>query len=205
MYDEDDLISISALQHLLFCERRAALVFMEGLWEDNIYTAQGTVLHEQAHQIETEARGDMRIVRGLWLRSLHLGLVGHADIVEFHRLEAENPDKGIMIVGTDGSWQPIPIEYKRGRLRNEEGYEIQLCAQALCLEEMLHVHMASGALFYGKTKRRLPVTFDYDLRQQTVAAALRLHGIIQEVPILLNGRTVLTKSHPSSSQRQTVP
>jgi len=179
MYEEDDLIPISALQHLLFCERRAALVFIDGLWEDNIYTAQGTVLHEQAHKIETETRGDVRIVRGLWLRSLRLGLLGRADIVEFHRLESEYSANGIAIIGADGTWQPVPIEYKRGRLRNEEGYDIQLCAQALCLEEMLHVHIPIGALFYGKTMRRLPVTFDEELRQQTVAAATRLHGIIR--------------------------
>jgi CRISPR-associated exonuclease Cas4 len=85
VYEEEELLPISALQHLLFCERRAALILLEGLWQDNIFTAEGSVLHEQVHQIETESRGSLRIARGLWLRSLHLGLCGRADVVEFQR------------------------------------------------------------------------------------------------------------------------
>jgi CRISPR-associated exonuclease Cas4 len=178
MYAEEELLPISALQHLLFCERRATLILLDGLWDDNVYTVQGAELHEQVHGIEREARGETRITRGLLLRSLRLGLSGKADVVEFHRLDVPDAQKGVAIPGATGLWQPVPVEYKRGRLRSEESYEVQLCAQALCLEEMLHIKLSSGALFYGKSKRRLEIAFSEDLRQQTEAAAARLHELI---------------------------
>ena len=178
LYDEDDLLPISALQHLLFCERRAALVHIEGLWDENISTTEGAILHEQAHEAETESRGDVRIARGLRLRSLRLGLTGMADVVEFHRLTQGAQAKGVHLEGVDGLWQPFIVEYKRGRLRHEENYEIQLCAQAICLEEVLHVQIDSGSLFYGKTRRRLDIAFSKDLRSRTEAAAARLHELL---------------------------
>lgn len=180
LYDEDELLPISALQHLLFCERRAALVYIEGLWDENVPTTEGGILHERAHESETESRGDVRIARGLRLRSLRLGLSGMADVVEFHRLTQGAQAKGVHLEGVDGLWQPFIVEYKRGRLRHEEGYEIQLCAQALCLEEVLHVHIDLGSLFYGKTRRRLDIAFSEDLRRMTEAAAIRLHQLIKD-------------------------
>jgi CRISPR-associated exonuclease Cas4 len=189
VYAEEDLIPLSGLQHLLFCARRAALVHIEGLWDDNVFTAEGSLLH---HRVEeeppTESRGGVRIARGLQLRSLTLGLVGKTDVVEFHRLldtvnglEPRAPGRkarGIPLNDASGLWQPFPIEYKRGRLRREEGYEIQLCAQAMCLEEMLDVEVPKGALFYGKTRRRLEVNLDDKLRQATEEAARRLHALV---------------------------
>lgn len=176
LYTEDDLLPISALQHLLFCERRAALVHIEGLWDENVFTTEGGLLHERAHEPETEVRGDVRIVRGLRLRSLHLGLSGKADVVEFKRVT--DGQTGVQLEGVAGLWQPMPIEYKRGALRKEEGYEIQLCAQALCLEEMLDVGIPSGAIYYGKTKRRLDIAFNEKLRRETEVAVVRLHELL---------------------------
>jgi CRISPR-associated exonuclease Cas4 len=189
MYGEEDLIPLSALQHLLFCERRAALVHLEHVWAENVFTVEGSHTHKKVHDdMPTETRGDVRIARGLPLRSLRLGLVGKADVVEFHRISSENraedpPDgmrrSGIPLPGATGLWQPFPVEYKRGRLRREEGYEVQVCVQALCLEEMLDVDIPAGALYYGKPRRRLEMLFDAKLRHSTETAALRLHELIR--------------------------
>lgn len=189
MYGEEDLIPLSALQHLLFCERRAALVHLEQVWAENVFTVEGSHAHKKVHDdVPTETRGDIRIARGLLLRSLRLGLVGKADVVEFHRIRAEDeghavPHRtrplGIRLTGATGLWQPFPVEYKRGLLRHEEGYEVQVCAQALCLEEMLAVDIPTGALYYGKPRRRLEVLFDAKLRHATETAALRLHELIR--------------------------
>lgn len=194
MFTEDDLLPLSALQHLLFCPRRAALVYIEQLWEENRATVEGAQLHAKTDSGEpTETLGEMRVARGLRLRSMRLGLSGIADVVEFHRPGEESPPPlaglatGVELPGAEGLWTPYPVEYKRGRQRHEEGYEVQLCGQALCLEEMLGVMVPAGALFYGQTRRRLEVLFDEDLRQRTVEAARRLHELID------SGRTPLAE------------
>jgi len=174
MYDDDDLLPLSALQHLLFCERQCALIHIEQQWEENLYTAEGRIMHERVDAGRSESRGKVRIASGLSVRSLRLGLVGKADVVEFHREEGETGRKGAEITG----WRPFPVEYKRGRPKKEAWDKVQLCAQAMCLEEMLGVEVPSGALFYGKTRRRVDVSFDSELRRQTEAAALRLHALI---------------------------
>lgn len=189
MYSEEDLLPLSALQHLLFCERRAALVHLEQIWAENVFTVEGAHAHKKVHDdVPTETRGNIRIARGLLLRSLSLGLVGKADVVEFHRIQTENGvhvvpqgprPAGLRLVGATGLWKPFPVEYKRGRLRHEEGYEVQVCAQALCLEEMLDVDIPLGALYYGKPRRRLDVSFDAKLRHATETAALRLHELVR--------------------------
>lgn len=188
-FTEDDLLPLSALQHLLFCERRAALVHVEGIWAENPFTVDGRHLNERAEGPDYETHGDIRVARGLSLRSLRLGLSGKADVVEFHpvaeALSGPNPPErgsghmGVALPGVSGHWRPFPVEYKRGRLRHEEGYEVQLCAQALCLEEMLNVEVPAGALFYGKTHRRLEVEFDSNLRNETESAAGRLHQLVR--------------------------
>ncbi|MDY6796007.1 MAG: CRISPR-associated protein Cas4 [Actinomycetota bacterium] len=188
MFSEDDFIPISSLQHLVFCERRAALIYLEGIWDDNPYTIEGIRLHERAHTYEAESRGEIRIVRGLPLRSLRLGLSGKADVLEFHdltrydceQLAVEPCYDGIRLEGVEGIWRPFPVEYKRGKLRHEEAYEVQLCAQALCVEEMLEVSVPKGALYYGKTGRRLEVSIDEHLRKKTEAATERMHELISQ-------------------------
>ena len=165
MFSENDLLPLSALQHLLFCERQCALIHIEQAWEENRLTAEGRVLHERVHKVDDESRGNIRIARGLRLRSLHLGLVGQADVVEFHR--------------HGNAWLPFPVEYKRGKPKKGTFDTVQLCAQAICLEEMKSVVISAGALFYGTTRRRLDVVFDQTLRDQTAAAAERLHRLIE--------------------------
>jgi CRISPR-associated exonuclease Cas4 len=179
MYKEEELLPISALQHLLFCERRAALIILEGLWQDNVFTAEGSILHEQTHQIETERHGDLRIARGLWLRSFRLGLIGNSDVIEFQKVSDYQKDKmTVSLYDIEGFWQPFPVEYKRGRLRSEESFEVQLCAQALCMEEMLNIYIPAGAIYYGKSKRRLEISFNQAIRNKTEASAKCLHEIV---------------------------
>lgn len=175
-FPEEDLAPISALADLVYCERRAALHHVELVWEDNLFTMEGTLLHERSDEYETEVRGDLRIVRGLRLRSLRLGLTGKADVVEFHRVSGM--EAGVSLDGAPGRWRPVPVEYKRGRLRKEEGYEIQLCAQAMCLEEMLNVTIPSGAIYYGSTRRRLDIAFDEELRRETESAVMDLRELL---------------------------
>lgn len=167
MFGEDQLLPLSALQHLLFCERQCALIHIEGLWAENRLTVEGRHLHEKAHEGADETRGGVRIVRGLPLRSVRLGLVGKADVVEFHPPEP---------LGTRP--RPFPVEYKRGRPKRHDADRVQLCAQALCLEEMLGVAVPSGALLYGRTRRRFDVAFDEALRGLTEHTAQRLHELI---------------------------
>jgi CRISPR-associated exonuclease Cas4 len=176
MYAEDDLLPISALQHLAFCPRQCALIHLEQVWAENRLTAQGRVMHERVHEGGNESRGDVRIARGIRLRSLRLGLTGVADVVEFHRPDASgNPQSAIG--HRQSPWLPFPVEYKRGKPKPDDCDAVQLCAQALCLEEMLNVAIADGALFYGTTRRRLDVSFDAALRERTERLAHALHDL----------------------------
>lgn len=181
MYDEDDLLPISALQHLVFCERQCALIHLENAWADNALTVEGAHLHERVHKDgdRSESRGDIRITRGLALRSLRLGLSGVADVVEFHRVNQD----GVMLPGTRGLWRPFPVEYKRGRPKKDRCDEVQVCAQAMCMEEMLRVCIPEGALFYGATHHRFDVSFDAMLRSETEHAASRLHNLVRDAVI----------------------
>jgi CRISPR-associated exonuclease Cas4 len=180
MYSEDDLLPLSAIQHVLFCERQCALIHLERLWEENRLTAEGRLIHERAEERARENRGDIRIVRGLEIRSLRLGLVGVADVVEFHRLSEPDPTSNTLIKLPDatGWWRPFPVEYKRGRPKPGSCDEAQLCAQAICLEEMLNVRVEQGALFYYSIRRRTDVTFNDPLRLLCEEAALKLRNLM---------------------------
>lgn len=165
MYDIDDLIQLSALQHFAFCPRQCALIHIEQVWSENVLTAEGRLMHERAHDEKKESRRNVRIEFGVPLRSLRLGLIGKADVIEFHRID-------------DGQWVPYPVEYKRGKPKRGDCDKIQLCAQALCLEEMTGVHVLEGSLFYGKTRHRLYVVFDDSLRKETEDMALKTRTLI---------------------------
>lgn len=173
-YSEDDLIPISALQHFAFCERQCALIHIERIWQDNKLTAEGSILHENVHQKSSETRDNLHIARSLKLRSLRLGLAGVADVVEFER----NPN-GIEVPGLSGNWILRPIEYKRGRPKPDNCDEIQVCAQAICLEEMLNTVIEDGDIFYGQPRRRHEVHFDARLRKETEIVALRVHNLFK--------------------------
>lgn len=160
--DPDDFIPLSALQHMSFCPRQCALIHVEQVWNENRSTAEGRVFHERVHEAEREWREGILITRGLRLASSRLGLSGVADVVEFH----SRPD-GCILQDLDGKWRPVPVEYKKGKAKRHSADRVQLCAQALCLEEMLSVDVPVGAIFYGKTRRRQEVNLDPGLRSDT--------------------------------------
>lgn len=152
--ETDQAVLISTLNDFLFCPRRAALKLVEGLWEDNAYTLEGSFLHDRADTPGVEERRGVRVVRALPVYSRRLGLVGKADIVEFHRRP-------------DGTEIPCPVDYKRGRKRRWWNDDVQICAQGLCLEEMLGVAVPGGAIFHAGSRRRRDVSFDGALRDMT--------------------------------------
>jgi len=193
MYSEDELLPISALQHLVFCERQAALIHIEGLWEENVLTVEGEELHERAHSQETGTLSGIHTVRGLRVRSLRLGLIGVADVVEFHCVG--RPDEGVPVaVIGPGLWQPYIIEYKRGKPKLDRSDEVQLCAQAICLEEMLGASIPESAFFYGTPRRRQIASLDSVLRHETEEVAERVHRL------LLSGKTP-APAHSRKCQR----
>ena len=174
MYTEDQLLPISALQHLIFCPRQCALIHLEQCWSENALTASGRVMHEKAHSGKTEARGDLRVVRSLRLKSLTLGLTGVTDIVEFHRVSSE----GIVLNNTSGLWSPKIVEYKRGKPKQNRCDEIQLCAQVMCLEDMLGCEITDSQIFYGQKQHRYDIEIDDTLRELTLQTTSDLHTLI---------------------------
>ena len=155
---DDDTLPISGLQHLAFCPRQWALIHLEQMWVENVRTAEGRLLHEKADLPGESRRAGVRTVRGMWLRSDRLHLTGRADIVEFRP-------------------EPYPVEYKRGKSKPNDCDTVQLCAQALCLEEMLQTAIARGAIFYGNPRRRLEVDFTPELRVRTEELAATMHRL----------------------------
>jgi CRISPR-associated exonuclease Cas4 len=171
-YAEADLLPLSGLQHLACCERQWALIHLEQQWEENRLTAEGRLLHKTVDSGVDETRDGVRMVRSLAVRSFRLGVTGKADVVEFP---------------LDGG-PPVPVEYKRGRPKSEPWDEIQLCAQALCLEEMVGRPVTEGAIYYAARRRRTVVEFSAELRQRTEALAARMHelfrGGVTPAPVL---------------------
>lgn len=165
MADEDEPVPISALQHVVFCQRQAALIHVERQWAENRFTAEGQVLHLSVDEPGARRRRGVRRVTALPVASRRLGLAGVADVVEFQR-EA------------DGAETAFPVEFKRGKPKSHRADDIQLCAQALCLEEMTGRAVPEGALFYGETRRRLVIAFDAELRDRTEAAAATMRRLI---------------------------
>lgn len=175
-YNEEDFLKLSGLQHFSFCRRRWALIHVENLWEENYQTADGRLLHSNAHDPEyVESRGDRVITRAVRVFSSNLGVSGECDVVEYIRVA-----EGIPLPGRDGLWQPFPVEYKRGKPAVSTAADaLQLCAQAMCLEEMLCCEIPSGALYYGQTRRREPVAFTQELRQTVKDSLEEMHGYLR--------------------------
>ena len=180
---EEPPIMLSALQHYLFCPRQCALIHVEGAWRENFLTAAGRQLHERVDRRGGETRRDVHLATALRLTSQRLGMAGVADMVEFHRQETPQDGSGRIVAarlpGHSGYWRPFPVEYKRGAPKSHRADEVQLCAQALCLEEMLGVSIAAGALFYGDTRRRTDVAFDSELRTLTEDVAAKVHALMR--------------------------
>lgn len=154
MFTEDDFFQISALQHYVYCPRQCALIHVEDVWHENVFTVRGDILHEKVDTDTYESRGTIKTARGLKIHSFRLGISGRCDVVEFRRT-SNNAD------------QPMPVEFKSGEPKDDISDKVQLCAQALCLEEMLDTPVNHGAFFYAKIRRRVQVEIDGDLRKQT--------------------------------------
>lgn len=166
-----ELLQLSGLQHFAFCRRQWGLIHIEQQWAENFRTTDGELMHKNAHNVgSAELRGDVLTVRGIYLRSRKLGVSGQCDVVEFHR----SPD-GVPLVGREGKWLPYPVEYKRGSPKAGNADALQLCAQAMCLEEMLCCDIPEGALFYGETRRRQLVAFSSELRDEVVSLLSQMH------------------------------
>ncbi|MBF0097131.1 MAG: CRISPR-associated protein Cas4 [Magnetococcales bacterium] len=170
------MLPISALQHLLHCPRQCALIHLEQAWADNQHTVEGNILHEKVHQEDAETRPGVRITRGLPVASEFLGMVGQCDVVEFVAV-AGAIRRGRSLSPT--VWSSVtPVEYKRGRPKSNDADRVQLCAQALCLEEMLGMSIPQGALYYGRPRRRTPVMFTPELRSVTVETIRQLRALL---------------------------
>ena len=173
MYHEEDFLAISGLQHFAFCRRQWALIHIEQQWQENLRTVEGHILHENAHDaFFTEKRGTVLISRGMAVQSRTLGVNGVCDVVELHA----SPD-GVPIFGREGKWLPIPVEYKRGSPKETDADRLQLCCQAMCLEEMLCCSIPEGALFYGEPRRRTVVLFTPELRETVRRDSDEMHQL----------------------------
>ena len=162
IYDEDDFLLISGIQHFAFCRRQWAMIHLEQQWKENLLTVEGRIVHEQCHDEGfSEKRRDLLTARGMRVFSRTLGAVGQCDVVEFHRQE-----DGVQIFGQEGSWQPAPVEYKRGKPKAEDCDRLQLAAQTMCLEEMLGGRIPTAYLYYAEIRRREEVDVSETLRQE---------------------------------------
>ena len=169
-FSDSDLLPLSALQHYIYCPRQCALIHLEQQWTENRFTAEGRAQHERVDRPEHETRDGIRYEYATLLRSLKLGLIGKADVVEFHLSSAGGNLKSPARV--------FPVEHKRGRPKPSHCDWVQLCAQALCLEETLGIEIGEGAIFYGQPRRRQPVEFTPELRAETKQTAEALHALI---------------------------
>jgi CRISPR-associated exonuclease Cas4 len=173
MYKEEDYLMLSGLQHFAYCRRQWALIHIEQQWMENERTIDGHLFHSVAHdKARTEKRGNLLVTRGLHIHSAQLGMSGICDVVEFHK-----STKGISLASYDGLWEPYPVEYKKGLPKFNEADELQLCGQAICLEEMLVCHIPNGSLFYGENRRRKAVEFTEQLRKKVYDMAKEMHEL----------------------------
>ena len=173
IYTEEDFLQLSGLQHFAFCRRQWALIHVEQQWRENLRTVEGDLFHRRAHDEQSrERRGDILILRGLPVASPTLGISGKCDVVEFR-----TDISGVPLRGEYGLWVPFPIEYKRGTPKSHRADELQLCAQAMCLEEMLCCAVPEGALYYGETRRRTLVPFSAELREEVQTMLEEMHQL----------------------------
>ena len=186
-YNEEDFLLLSGLQHFKFCRRQWALIHIENQWAENYRTTDGAIMHKNAHDKGlNESRGDRIITRGMSVFSSTLGISGQCDVLEFFQSSS-----GIPLEGQEGLWQPYPVEYKRGAPNDSTGDQLQVCGQAMCLEEMLCCSISEGALYYGETKHRKVVAFTEELRQEVRDSLAEMHALYR--------RGYTPKSKPTKS------
>lgn len=179
-YEDDEFLMLSGIQHIAFCERQFALAYIEMQWAENILTVEGHHLHEHADDpFFTEKRNDLIRFRAVQMVSKKLGLYGRADIVEWRKFSDEDSNT-VILPGYEGKWKPMPVEYKHGKPKPDERDEVQLCAQAVCLEEAHNITIEKGALYYGETRHRHEVVLDKILRNKVEGYALRMHQLYND-------------------------
>ena len=176
MYNEEDYLQLSGIQHFAFCRRQWALAYIELQWSENVRTVEGKLLHKKAHDVSSEEkRGGLIISRAMPVHSRELGISGECDIVEFHRSET-----GIELTGREGKYYVIPIEYKRGSPKINDIDILQLTAQAMCLEEMLCCDISYGYIYYGETKHRSKVEFTESVRKRVRESFQEMHQYYEQ-------------------------
>ena len=174
-YTPDELLPLSGIQHFVFCRRQWALIHIERQWQENVLTVEGKLLHKRADDpFFSETRKGVITARSVPIASYRLGLSGVCDVVEF----TESPD-GVKLPGREGLFLPAPVEYKRGHEKRDPCDEAQLCAQAICLEEMLSVAIPSGYLYYGETRHRVAVELTAELRELVRSMSEEMHAYFQ--------------------------
>lgn len=174
MYKEEEFLQLSGIQHFCFCPRQWALIHIEQQWSENYLTTDGEIIHENVHNSNfDEKRNDKLFIRGLYIHSQTLGISGQCDLVEF----IKDDINGVTLACRKGLWSPIPVEYKRGKTKTIDADRLQLCAQAICLEEMLCCTISKGYLFYNTTKRREEVLFTEQLRQSVHEMYRKMHEL----------------------------
>lgn len=171
-YQEEDYLMLSGIQHFAFCRRQWALIHIEQQWQENVRTFEGKIMHDNAHNPDfREKRKDVLTVRAMKVFSRTMGISGECDVVEFHRSE-----EGITLQGCEGLFYAIPVEYKRGAPKQHDADELQLTAQAMCLEEMLVTQIEKGFLYYGETRHRTEVIFTPELREKVRKSFEEMHS-----------------------------
>lgn len=209
--DEDKLLPLSGLQHYAFCPRQWALIHLEQSWEENVRTMEGRFLHEKVHSEDIrEKRKDLIIARSVPMVSHRLGVFGIADVVEYQQVD--DVKNCVRIHGQKGCWKPCPVEYKRGKGKVEDVDRIQVCAQAICLEEMNDIDIEIAYIYYGMPRRREEVILSPTLKHKTLLTAKEMHKTYTEglTPLKLKAQKGCTlcslkeKCMPSISKRQTV-
>lgn len=172
-YTDEELLALSGIQHFCFCRRQWALIHVERQWEENLRTAEGHLVHKRVDDpLFTESRGDVIISRSVPLVSYTLGFYGVADVVEYIRSE-----DGVSLPGREGLWVMRPVEYKRGKPKIDERDEVQLCAQAVCLEEMFGVYVDRGDFYYNEIRRRVPLQLSDELRDKVRLLSEEMHNL----------------------------
>jgi len=175
-YKDDELLLLSGIQHIAFCPRQWALIHIEQQWEENVKTIEGKHLHDRVDDpFDRDSDTKLVVWRSVNLISYALGLSGRADVVEFRP-----SGDGIELSGKPGKWLPYPVEYKRGKPKPDDRDKVQLCAQAMCMEEMFDTTIDEGALFYGEIRRRTTVEFNTPLRDQVAAYAAEMHKLFKQ-------------------------
>lgn len=191
MFTEDDFIMISALQHYVYCPRQCGLIHVDDVWQENLFTVRGNILHEKVDTDTYETRGTLKTVRGLRIHSFRHGIVGRCDVVEFKETRKRVGHSVPKFSGSEsfyaetlkrvqGDFDVMPVEFKSGEPKENISDKVQLCAQVFCLEEMLNTKISQGAFFYGKIRRRNVVEIDNELRLQTESIIASVREVVSK-------------------------